>query len=185
MARSSVACAPRPTASPRCARCDRRSRAGHRVLLRFGTSLHDDAEGLGVLEAAPERELRVALEQVGRQDGLARAGLHLRVHPVQPVEAELGVELRRIVFDLREIVLERLLAKKLVDEREHLRRPLGEDGYTYKRQLEGFADAILHGKKTTGGTIDDGVAAIRAMVAIARSVERGDAVGLSDVNGSV
>jgi predicted dehydrogenase len=65
------------------------------------------------------------------------------------------------------------------------RRPLGEDGYTYKRQLEGFADAILHGKPTTGGSIADGVAAMRAMVAIARSVESGEAVRLASVSGNV
>jgi len=29
------------------------------------------------------------------------------------------------------------------------RRPLGEDAYTYKLQIEGFADAILHGNPST------------------------------------
>ena len=65
------------------------------------------------------------------------------------------------------------------------RRPLGEDAYTYKLQLEGFADSILHGKPQLGANIDDGVAAIRAMVAIARSVESGAPVRLSDVTGGV
>ena len=51
------------------------------------------------------------------------------------------------------------------------RRPLGEDAYTYKLQIEGFADTILHGKPLQGAGIDDGVASMRAMVAIARSVE--------------
>ncbi|MFN8007286.1 MAG: Gfo/Idh/MocA family oxidoreductase [Terriglobia bacterium] len=64
-------------------------------------------------------------------------------------------------------------------------RPLGEDAYTYKRQIEGFADVILHGKPQHGAGIDDGIAAMRAMVAIARSVESGEKIQLSSVSGSV
>jgi predicted dehydrogenase len=64
-------------------------------------------------------------------------------------------------------------------------RVLGPDGHFYKRQLEGFGDAILHGKPMTGATVDDGVASVRAMVAIARSVESGNEVGLADVSGGV
>jgi predicted dehydrogenase len=64
-------------------------------------------------------------------------------------------------------------------------RPLGEDAYTYKLQIEGFADTILHGKPQHGANVDDGVAAMRAMVAIARSVERGSNVTLADMTGSV
>ncbi len=65
------------------------------------------------------------------------------------------------------------------------RRPLGEDAYTYKLQLESFADTVLHGKPMLGASIDDGIAAMRAMVAIARSVETGQRVLLSEVTGSV
>ncbi len=65
------------------------------------------------------------------------------------------------------------------------RRPLGEDAHVYKLQLEGFADTILHGKPQYGATIDDGLAAMRAMVAIARSSESGAWVDLSDVTGGV
>jgi predicted dehydrogenase len=64
-------------------------------------------------------------------------------------------------------------------------RPLGEDAYTYKRQIEGFADTILHGHPQQGARIQDGVAALRAMVAIARSVETGASVRLADATGSV
>ena len=64
-------------------------------------------------------------------------------------------------------------------------RPLGEDAHMYKRQLEAFADSILNGAPQRGATIDDGVAAVRAMVAIARSVETGEAVCLADVTGGV
>ena len=65
------------------------------------------------------------------------------------------------------------------------RRPLGEDAFTYKRQIEGFAETILRGAPLQGAGIDDGVAAMRAMVAVARSVETGDWVRLADVTGSV
>lgn len=64
-------------------------------------------------------------------------------------------------------------------------RVLGEDAYTYKLQIEGFADAVLHNTPQVGANIDDGLAAMRAMVAIAQSVERGQAVRLSEVSGAV
>ena len=64
-------------------------------------------------------------------------------------------------------------------------RVLGEDAYSYKRQIEGFADTILHGVSQQGANIDDGIAAMRAMVAIARSVEWGRPVTLAEVIGSV
>lgn len=64
-------------------------------------------------------------------------------------------------------------------------RPLGEDAYTYKLQIENFADAILHGGEQRGATIEDGVAAMRAMTAIARSVQTGERVTLSQVSGGV
>ncbi len=64
-------------------------------------------------------------------------------------------------------------------------RPLGEDAYSYKLQIEGFADTILHGAPQHGANIDDGIAAMRALVAIARSAETGERVRLADVNGAV
>jgi len=64
-------------------------------------------------------------------------------------------------------------------------RPLGEDAHTYKRQIEGFAETILHGVPQHGANIDDGVAAMRGMVAIARSIEAGQTIRLSDVSGGV
>jgi predicted dehydrogenase len=65
------------------------------------------------------------------------------------------------------------------------RRPLGEDAYTYKLQIEGFADSILHGKPQHGAAIDDGVAAMRAMVAIAHSTESGEKLRLAEMTGAV
>ena len=64
-------------------------------------------------------------------------------------------------------------------------RPLGEDAHTYKRQIEGFAASVLEGAPLQGAGIDDGVAAMRALVAIARSSETGESVRLADVQGSV
>jgi predicted dehydrogenase len=65
------------------------------------------------------------------------------------------------------------------------RRPLGEDAYTYKLQIESFADAILHARPQRGANVEDGLAAMRTMVAIARSAESGDKVKLSEVKGGV
>lgn len=62
------------------------------------------------------------------------------------------------------------------------RRVLGADGHFYRRQMEGFADAALGGA-LKGASIADGVASVRAMVAIARSVRTGEAVALADVAG--
>jgi predicted dehydrogenase len=64
-------------------------------------------------------------------------------------------------------------------------RVLGADGHFYRRQLEGFADTILHGKAMRGADIEDGIASVRAMIAIARSVESGRRVALADVSGSL
>ncbi|UVI33451.1 Gfo/Idh/MocA family protein [Paenibacillus spongiae] len=65
------------------------------------------------------------------------------------------------------------------------RKPLGADAHFYKLQLEGFADTILNGAQMLGATIHDGVQNMRTMVAIARSVEIGGKVQLSDVSGAV
>lgn len=64
-------------------------------------------------------------------------------------------------------------------------QPLGEDAYTYKLQIEGFAAAILDGVPQLGANVDDGLEAMRAMVAIARSVETGVRVNLREVTGSL
>jgi predicted dehydrogenase len=65
------------------------------------------------------------------------------------------------------------------------RRLLGEDGFTFKRQIEGFADVILHGVPQFGATLDDGIAAVRGLVAVSQSVARGEPVRLSEVTGHV
>ena len=64
-------------------------------------------------------------------------------------------------------------------------RVLGADGHFYRRQLEGFADVVLKGAPMNGASIVDGVASIRAMVAILRSAESGKPAALHDVSGAV
>lgn len=64
-------------------------------------------------------------------------------------------------------------------------RVLGADGHFYRRQMEGFARTILDGTPMEGADIDDGLASVQAMVAIARSVESGKSVTLADTTGGV
>jgi predicted dehydrogenase len=64
-------------------------------------------------------------------------------------------------------------------------RPLGADAHCYKLQVEGFADTILHGVPSQAAGIEDGVAAMRALVAISRSSESGAWISLHDVAGAV
>ena len=51
--------------------------------------------------------------------------------------------------------------------------------------MEGFADRILHSTPMFGADVDDGLAAVRGMVAFARSAESGERVVLSEVEGTV
>ena len=64
-------------------------------------------------------------------------------------------------------------------------RVLGPDGHFYRRQLEGFADAILNGGPVPGADIDDGLASVRGMAAITQSVQTGRPVKLADAAGDV
>lgn len=64
-------------------------------------------------------------------------------------------------------------------------RPLGADGHFYRRQLEGFADAVLQGGPLTGAGIDDGIASVRGMLAIKTSVAEGREVRLDEVSGAL
>ena len=66
------------------------------------------------------------------------------------------------------------------------RRPLGEDAYSYRLQLEGFAGTILEGEPQHGADADDGTAAVRALAAVSQSSRRGGArVAVADVEGGV
>jgi predicted dehydrogenase len=64
-------------------------------------------------------------------------------------------------------------------------RVLGADAHTYKRQIEAFAATILDGAPQAGADLDDGLAAMQAMVATARSIETGEYVLLANVSGGV
>lgn len=64
-------------------------------------------------------------------------------------------------------------------------RVLGADGHFYRRQIEGFADVILNGAPMQGADIEDGIASVRAMVAIARSAASSKAFRLADAEGVV
>jgi predicted dehydrogenase len=64
-------------------------------------------------------------------------------------------------------------------------RTLGADGHFYRRQLEGFADAVLYGAPMTGANIDDGLASVRGMVAISQSVRTGKPIRLADAAGGL
>jgi predicted dehydrogenase len=64
-------------------------------------------------------------------------------------------------------------------------RVLGGDGHFYRRQLEAFAETILHSKPGHGAGIEDGVASVRAMAAIAESVRTRRPVRLCDAQRAV
>ncbi|BDA84427.1 oxidoreductase [Aureimonas sp. SA4125] len=64
-------------------------------------------------------------------------------------------------------------------------RTLGADGHFYRRQVEAFARVILDGAPMVGADIDDGIASVRAMVAVAHSAETGRLVRLADATGAV
>jgi predicted dehydrogenase len=52
--------------------------------------------------------------------------------------------------------------------------------------VEGFAHQVLTGQATGGADLEDGIASVRAMVAIAQSVRQGGrAVWLRDAGGEV
>ena len=64
-------------------------------------------------------------------------------------------------------------------------RVLGADAHVFRRQLESFADAILHDTPVAGADVEDGVASLRAMLAIAESARTGRPVKLADVVGAI
>ena len=64
-------------------------------------------------------------------------------------------------------------------------RILGADGHFYRRQLEGFAATILDRAPMRGADIEDGIATVRGMVAIARSAGTRKPVRLADVSGAL
>ncbi|MFE5836027.1 Gfo/Idh/MocA family protein [Arthrobacter sp. NPDC056493] len=64
-------------------------------------------------------------------------------------------------------------------------QPIGADANVFRLQLEDLAHAARTGSTPRGATAVDGLASVRGMVALARSVESGDWVRLADVAGAV
>lgn len=65
------------------------------------------------------------------------------------------------------------------------RRVLGADGHFYRRQVEGFADWAMTGQPMGGADLEDGIASVRAMVAVATSAREGRPVALAEAEGEV
>lgn len=65
------------------------------------------------------------------------------------------------------------------------RRPLGADAFSYRLQVESFADVILHGAQQRGANVHDGLACVRTLVAIARSIAEAKSVEPAQVTGGL
>lgn len=67
---------------------------------------------------------------------------------------------------------------------QHYHRPLGADGHSYRRQIEGFADTIRGRTVQRGASISDGLAAIQVLTAMTASAKAdGTTVVVADVTG--
>lgn len=64
-------------------------------------------------------------------------------------------------------------------------QPLGPDADVFRLQVEDFAGTVMGGSPPRGATAADGLAGMRGMVALARSVESADWVHLADVSGGL
>ena len=51
--------------------------------------------------------------------------------------------------------------------------PAAYDGQVYRRELEGFAESVLHGTPCTGATAEDGIQVMKALIATYQSVQLG------------
>ncbi|MGO1972343.1 MAG: Gfo/Idh/MocA family protein [Propionibacteriaceae bacterium] len=69
------------------------------------------------------------------------------------------------------------------DDQYH--QPIGADANVFRLQVEDLARATRAGSTPRGATAEDGLASVRGMVALARSVESGDWVQLADARGGV
>jgi len=58
---------------------------------------------------------------------------------------------------------------------------LGEDGFSYRRQLEGFADVIIKATNQNGTTIDDGIHITQGMIAVQQSIDTGKTIYLESL----
>lgn len=67
------------------------------------------------------------------------------------------------------------------EEDQQYHRPLGADGFSYRRQLEHFADCILHQTPHQGTSLLEGLETVKGMIAIHRSVQSGKTIYLDDL----
>jgi predicted dehydrogenase len=68
---------------------------------------------------------------------------------------------------------------------DQFHQPIGDDANVFRLQIEDFVAAATAGSAPRGATAEDGLASVRAMVALARSVESGDWVELDGVAGGL
>ncbi len=68
---------------------------------------------------------------------------------------------------------------------DQFHQPIGEDANVFRLQIEDFVAAATTGSTPRGATAEDGLASVRAMVALARSVESGKWVELDGVTGDL
>jgi predicted dehydrogenase len=72
---------------------------------------------------------------------------------------------------------------RAADDQYH--QTVGADADVFRLQIEDLAHTARTGATPRGATAEDGLASVRGMVALARSVDSGDWVNLADVEGAV
>lgn len=70
-----------------------------------------------------------------------------------------------------------------LESEQQFYRPLGADGFSYRRQLEHFADAILHQAEPKGTSIQQGLEVVKGMIAIKQSVDQKKPIYLDQLTG--
>jgi predicted dehydrogenase len=58
-------------------------------------------------------------------------------------------------------------------------RPEGQDANTFRLQLEALADTILNGAPLLNANLEDGIEAVKAMVAVGHSARHGEIGSIS------
>lgn len=186
---------PLPFRSPRALRPDGEPRSDRRryFLLTHGSHLVDTARSLG----GPLIGVRARLlERAGafcwfvdvafEDGGLGHLDLHVPVRGDFQEGFEIQGEYGSISGRMPLTWFHKSSEVECFSSRDRqYRRVLGEDAFTYRRQIEGFAESILDGVPQQGATLEDGLAAVEALAAIARSVETDEAVCLGDAGGAL
>lgn len=87
------------------------------------------------------------------------------------------------VFNPWYLMSSEVQAFSVKDEQYH--QPIGADANVFRLQVEDLAKAARTGSVQRGATAADGLACVRGMVALSRSVDSGEWVRLADVDGGV